>query len=187
MRFLCILLASAFLLACGEVKQYETVSRPTNETLTANVGSELFRVDKSRDLTNAFGKADVFGGKVSEGYSELRYMGIAEDGQLIFRLTDSDVRSNETTMSRYGRPSATVNTTTTANVQQTGPRSAAGTANSRSTITTTSPPKATIQQLPPNTIEFIFQPSERYIRLDLVTVEVIEATPYSIRYRLTGN
>ncbi len=73
------------------------------------------RVTKQVDLPNTFGKSTIFGEKVDAGYTELRFISLTEEGQTIFRLTDVDIDSNETTMSRYTPSTTTVNSNTAVN------------------------------------------------------------------------
>jgi hypothetical protein len=92
--------AVTILSGCASVKEYATLKTPANRTLRASQGQIVFRVDKAKDLPNLWGRADLFGEKVSIGYDELRYMGMADDRILIFSVYQVTVDSNETTMSR---------------------------------------------------------------------------------------
>lgn len=176
----------AFLLllsACAQIQHYEHVSKPIGVQLTASIGSELYRIQKERDLPNAFGKADIWGGKVNEGFSELRFMGLTDDGRVVFRLTDIDIVSNETVFTRYGFSHSTINTRTTANASMVG-NTAYGTANSNSVVTHYEKPKAQITTLPPGTVEFAFDPKERVLNLESISLEIEQVSEYSISYVL---
>lgn len=184
MKFITVGLLALLLTACGaSLQTYKTYSTAVEVEQTISIGSELYRITKERDLPNAFGKADIFGGKVNAGYKELRFVGLTEDGKIIFRLTDIDIESNETTMSRYGSSSTTVNSNTTANATVIGD-SAYGSANTYSTIQHYEKPQSTVTQLPPNTVEFLFNPDEKHLNLGDVTIEVKQVTNYSISYVL---
>ncbi|WP_445360970.1 hypothetical protein ACJJIL_00950 [Microbulbifer sp. EKSA005] len=184
MRSFIVAVLAVLLSACGAtIQTYESYSEPTGVEKTASIGSELYRVTKTRDLPNAFGKADIFGGKVNSGFSELRFMGITPEGAIIFRLTNVDIESNETTMSRYGSSSTTVYSNTTANATVVG-SSAYGSANTNTTIHHYEKPKSTVTQLPPNTVEFLFNPNEKLLKLDGLVVEITKVTSYSISYVL---
>ena len=170
--------------ACGAtIRTHETYSKPAGIEQVASIGSELYRVTKQRDLPNAFGKADIFGGKVNSGYTELRFMGLTPDGKIIFRLTDIDIESNESTMSRYGTSSTTINSNTTANASTYG-NSAYGSAYTNATIRHYEKPQASVSQLPPNTVEFVFDPAQKTLKLEGVAIEITKATSYSISYVL---
>lgn len=159
------------------------MSKKPNISHTVSIGNELYRIQKQRDLPNVFGKADIYGGKVEEGFTELRFMGIADDGKIIFRLTDIDIQSNETVFTRYGASRTTINSNSSANVSVYG-NSAIGSGNTNTLITKQEKPEAQITKLPPNTVDFVFDPKEKYLKLEGVTVEVLDASKYSLSYIL---
>ncbi|WP_067866814.1 hypothetical protein [Neptuniibacter marinus] len=184
MKIILVISVLFFLTACGaSIQTYESYSKTAGILQTASIGGELYRVNKEKDLPNAFGKADLFGGRLNAGYTELRFMGLTPEGHIIFRLIDIDIESNETTMSRYGTSTTTVNSNTTANASVYG-NSAYGTANTRTVISHYEKPSATVTQLPPNTVEFIFNPEDKILELEGVSVEVVKTTDYSISYVL---
>src|SRR5438552_16338142 len=88
--------------ACSTIRTYEVVQQPAEVPLQTYLNGQVFKVMRTSDLANAFGKADLFGGKVDRGFTELRYLGRAADGRLRLRITDIETTSNETTMTRYG-------------------------------------------------------------------------------------
>jgi hypothetical protein len=73
MRFIALTLALALSVAlagCGATLQtYDHLSQDTGRELSTHVGGQVLRVQRTQDLPNAFGKADVFGGKVNRGYT----------------------------------------------------------------------------------------------------------------------
>lgn len=87
MRIL-IFVLSVFLASCA-VHTQESLSQPMYQILTAYIGGEVFKVQKTSDVPGVFGKADVFGGKVSRGYTELRYKGLGADRKLHFILNEA--------------------------------------------------------------------------------------------------
>ncbi|QLE86649.1 hypothetical protein FLM48_17165 [Shewanella sp. Scap07] len=181
-----IALFTLLISGCAQIEQYETISRTLEVPQKATLGSELYRIKKTRDLPNAFGRADVWGGKIDEGYSELRFMGLDPSGKIIFRLTDNDVQSNESVFTRYGTSTTVVNSSTT------GMSSAHGgnvhsSANTNATITHYEKPKATINRLPTNTLDFLFNPNDKILQLEGVTVEIQEVKEHSITYVLRKN
>ncbi len=68
---------------CATVQSYNKLEQPEEKVLTASIGSTIFRMNKSRDLPNVFGKADLYGGKVDKGYTELKLKGIKENGHFL--------------------------------------------------------------------------------------------------------
>jgi hypothetical protein len=183
MKATCLAVIVLLLTGCAQIQHYEHVSKPTGVPQTASIGSELYRIQKERDLPNAFGRADIYGGKVNEGFSELRYMGRTQDGYIVFRLTDIDIVSNETVFTRYGVSQTVISTNTNASATMLG-NTATGSANTTGVATHFEKPKAEITKLPPNTVEFVFDPAEKVLRLESVDVEIREVTDYSITYVL---
>ena len=161
------------LAGCGAtIQTYERLSQDTGRELSTHVGGQVLRVQRTSDLPNAFGKADVFGGKVNRGYTELRYQGLAPDGRLIFRVTEVETESTETTMSRYG------GSTSTLNAQRVG-NSVYG------TVTTYDAVRGSTERLPPNTTQFALDPTKtREFTIGGVKVQVVSATETSFTYQL---
>lgn len=172
MRIACIFLVAA-LTGCGAtIQSYERLSQETDRTMNTHVGGQVLKVQRSSDLPNAFGKADVFGGKVNRGYTELRYQGLAPDGRLIFRVTEVETESNETSMSRYG------GSTSTLNAQRYG-NSVYG------TVTTQNAPQGSTERLPPNTTQFALDLAKtKEFTIGGVKVNVLSADETSLTYQL---
>ena len=183
MKKIALVFLAIALSSCAGIKHYENFSKETGSLQTASIGSELYRIHKQRDLPNVFGKADLWGGKIDEGFTELRFMGITEDGKVIFRLTDIDIQSNETVFTRYGVSRSTIHSNTNANASAYG-NTAYGTSSTNATITRHEKPEARITKLPPSTVEFVFDPTVKILKLEGVSVEIIETTQYSLSYIL---
>lgn len=132
-------------------KQSSSINVPENKQIYASVGDVLVQVNLRESLPNAFGGPDIFGRKRDRGFVEIRYMGLAPDGRAVFRRRTVDIYSNETTMTRsqprWG------NATVTAN----------GDSAYISGFSMGSD-RATIEALPPDTVEFA---------LDLSTYRII--------------
>ena len=86
------------LIGCATMQNYNKLKQPEEKILTASIGSTIFRMNKSSDLPNIYGKADMYGGKVDRGYVELKFKGIKENGSLILQIADVSKSSTETTM-----------------------------------------------------------------------------------------
>ena len=97
-----VVLTSFLFVGCGAIREYSKLHMPVDRTLRAGVGQAVFRIQKSRDLPNIYGKADIFGREVDTGYTELRYLGMTDESTLAFVFREREVYSNETTMSRAG-------------------------------------------------------------------------------------
>lgn len=162
---------------CAPIQYYEHLRQPAGAVLETHVGGQIFLVSRSSDLPNAFGGADIWGGKVDRGYLELRYQGITRDGRVVLRLTDGETQSNETTMSRYGVGRSTMSATTTVS-----PYGAAYTSGSGFYIP---PPQGRTQILPPNTTEFFFDTKDaEELTIKEITVIFLEAKPHLLTYHL---
>ena len=141
---------------CATVQNYYRMEQPEDKVLTASIGSTIFRMNKSGDLPNAFGKADLYGGKVDKGYTELKFKGIKENGNLVLQITDINNSSTETTMDRYKPNRINVSASNTINI---GENSA------------------------PDQTVFEFDPKkEKSLTIGGVEITFIEVTSYSIKY-----
>lgn len=149
--------------ACAPVSQTSTLNKPSGAQGYASVGDVLFRVDAKESLPNAFGGADVFGRTRDRGFSELRYMGLNTAKQPVFRRRDVDIMTNETTMNRSGLRATFVD------AQPNG-------AGVSATAISTSAPRAHVETLPPDTVEFALDLSKsRTITMRDRSVEIVEA------------
>lgn len=63
-KLICLLALAILLSGCATIQNYNKLEQPQDKVLTASIGSTIFRMNKSRDLPNVFGKADIYGGKV---------------------------------------------------------------------------------------------------------------------------
>ena len=169
---------------CASIQTYETLDRDPGTVHSVSINAAVYKIERESDLPNWFGRADIFGGKVDEGLTELRYMGLNEDGLIIFRLTDTEIESNETTMSRYGASSTTTATTTSQGEATVTGNTISGSGTSSTVTTTRKRPDGTTVLLPPNTVEFLFDPETGQLPLGKVVVEILAVTPYSITYSL---
>lgn len=91
------------LVSCSSVRTHYNLEQPTSRVITSSIGGVLFRLNVQGDLPNAFGRADLYGGKVDKGYAEVRLRGIEEGGILSLEIREVNLDSAETTMDRYGR------------------------------------------------------------------------------------
>lgn len=160
------------LVGCGTIQTYEHLRQDTGRQLSTHVGGQVLLVQRTSDLANAFGKADVFGGKVNRGYTEVRYQGLAPDGRLVFRVTEVETESTETTMSRYGGSTATFNTHRFGN-------------SSYGSVSMHDAPRGSTERLPPNTTEFAIDPAKtKEFTVGGIMVNITNATETSLAYQL---
>jgi hypothetical protein len=154
--FLCLALN---LVACTTITMQSQLDQQTATRLQASIGSTIFRLNRISDLPNAFGKADLYGGKVDRGYAEVKFLGVNERNELILSVTDINRSSTETTMDRY---------TPAARMQIQNTLTIGGGAT------------------PDTTTKFLFDPKkESELSIAGVKVQFIEVKPYSVTYILS--
>jgi hypothetical protein len=161
--------------ACAPVETHERIAQPMQTLMTAGIGDQVVRIDRSEDLPNAFGRADLFGRKRDAGFTEVRFVGI-EDGKPVFERRDLEIRSNETTMSRSG---VRVGTTSASAYGQ------GNTATVQGTTTVFGASDDEVMALPAETLRFrVDWPIERSFVAGGRTIEIAEVSSGYVRYRL---
>src|SRR3990167_6551691 len=93
----------------ADTRSQKILEQTPGMVLTKSVGGVMARVKRQRDLPNAFGGSDIFGGKIAEGFTELRFQGRTPQKNPKFKIVDERKESTETTMSRYGNKGNQVN------------------------------------------------------------------------------
>ncbi|MDF3889197.1 hypothetical protein [Cupriavidus basilensis] len=167
--------------ACGSINRYETAQQPLGQALFAGVGDVVIRIDRQRDLQNVVGKADMWGRKTNEGFTEIRYLGIDADGSIVFARQDLAIHTDETTVTRMGMVPVPVSSTTQA-TGRVGNYSYAGTATTTGTAWAPSP-HATTLAIPSNNIPIRLTPGQaRLIRVGGFTVRIREVTAATVTY-----
>lgn len=182
--------------SCATIEEYEKLTQQTNTLLSTSVNGVIFKINKEKDLPNAFGRKDIYGGKVDQGEKVLRYMGLNTDGNMVLRLTDIDIKSNENVFTRYNIPRVITSNNTSSTPQMSGgwisgqgqtvqPQVNQTTINNNNTVVISDAPEANIDRLPPNVYQFEFNYKEnKLLDLGYIKVEFQEVTPYVIRYIL---
>lgn len=162
------------LAGCGAtIQTHEKLAQDTGRELVTHIGGQVLKVQRTSDLPNAFGKADIFGGKVNKGFTEVRYQGMTPDGRLIFRVTEIETESTETTMSRYGGGTSTVNMRRVGDTVQ-------------GTVTSYDAPRGSTERLPPNTTEFALELNKaKDFTVAGTRIRVVAATETSLSYHLS--
>lgn len=171
------LVAAAVIASClpdgvALAKQSTSINRTEDRETYVSVGDVLVKVTLRESLPNAFGGADIFGRKRDRGFVEIRFLGLADDGRAIFRRRSVDIYSNETTMSRSGLRFGS------ATVESDG---------DSATITgyTVGGQRATVEALPPDTIEFVLDLSKsRIVTIEDRQVEILEADAGGVRFKI---
>lgn len=100
MKRIAIVAFAALLSACASIDHTSLAKQSVGKTLIAGPGDLVLRIDRERNLENAFGKADVFGRMTKEGFTEVRFAGVEANGEIVLYRKDVQILTNETTMSR---------------------------------------------------------------------------------------
>ena len=181
-RILFIVATNGLLCGCGTTDtQQETVSAPPAITAEVRdepqpsairetyVGGQIFKIDRTRPLPNAFGGADIFGRKIYAGYTELRYQGLTDDGRIKLRVTEVETHSTETTMSRSRVEYFDGDVDRQGNISG----------------TITRPRKGSTELLPPNATDFTIDPTrEKDLTIAGMKIRFVEFTPKNLKYTL---
>jgi uncharacterized protein YceK len=132
---------------CKTIREYERIDKQQTNQYVSYIGGRIFKINKTADLPNALGKADIFGGKVDKGQIDLKFYGYDSNGNLLLSVTYIDFTSTETTMSRYGQTNVSGTTRYHGNTAYTNLRFY-------------DPPEGKTEMLPPNTFLFSLDLSE---------------------------
>ena len=151
-------------------KESTKINRPENQEIYASIGDVLVKVNLRESLPNIFGKSDIWGRKRDRGFVEIRFMGMTDDGRAVFRRRSVDIYSNETTMTRTPMYSGSGNVSVTGNTAHIS-TFGIGTAG------------ATVEALPPDTVEFALDLSKnQIITIEDRIVEIRSADPGGVRF-----
>lgn len=178
----------AMLTGCGSIERSASTQQVLGRALLAGPGDVVLRIDRERSLTNVVGKADVWGRKTSEGFSEVRFAGVEPDGQVVLYRKDVQVMSNETTLTRtpMSFTSGSANATASGTVATSGGTTQfLGTSRAVGSTTTISSGSAYHIAIPSDTIAIRLGPNERRVPISGYLVEILSANPNSIEYRVT--
>lgn len=144
-----------------DIDNYNNLEQPIEKNLTLGVGGTVFRLNKSADLPNIYGKADIYGGKVDKGFTELKLKGIKDDGTLVLQITEINKSSTETTMDRYLKNNSTISSTNTVKIGD------------------DSNPDITVLEFNPS--------KEKTLTVGGITVTFIEVSTYNVKYQLKSD
>ena len=144
-----------FMVNCATIEYYRFVDQELNANLKTYPGGTIIKISKQKDLPNAFGKADLWGGKIDEGFIELKYFGEVDKNKFALGLKEVSILSNETSMSRYGGGMSTVNATTT--------KDNLGNYYTTGVVTSIKSPESRTYVLPPDYYDFIWDLSKEDI------------------------
>lgn len=174
--------------ACATIDHSSSSSQSLNKVLAVGPGDIVLRVERERNLENAFGKADIFGRKTKEGFTELRFAGVEANGEIVLYRKDVTIVTNETTMSRT--PLTTTTGTTRSSLSGSsstygGSTQFQGSGTSSFTSTTLSPVSDFHIVVPSDTVPVRLSPNEKRIPVAGYLVEIISATRNALEYKLS--
>jgi hypothetical protein len=188
MARLALPLAFVFVLSgCASIQHTAVVEQPFNQQRTAGVGDVVLRIDKQRNLENIFGKASIWGKKTNEGFTEVRFAGVEDNGEVVLYRKDVEIITNETTSSRNPTTTTIGHSTTTAAGSYYGSGTygtANATARTNSSSTTISPTSDYHVVVPNETIPIRFPQGTTRIPIEGFVVEILSATPVAVEYRI---
>jgi hypothetical protein len=187
-RPLLVTLVSTFLAACANIEHAAEMQQPLDRTLMAGPGDVVFRVERERNLENIFGKADIWGRKTKEGFSEVRFAGVERTGEVVLYRKDVQIMTNETTLTRT--PMAVTSGSATTSLS--GSANTVGSSTYLSGSGTTRYGAVTISSgsdyhiaVPSDTIPIRLAPNERKLPISGYVIEIISVSPNSLQYRIT--
>jgi hypothetical protein len=182
------LVTAALIAGCATIEHTSNSEQPIGQPTIVGVGDVVLRVNKQRNLENAFGKADLFGRKTNEGFSELRFAGMEKTGEVVLYRKDVRIITNETTMSRtpFSTTTGSANTNVTGNYYG---NANYGNVNSNArtnySSTTLMPASDFHVVVPDETIPIRLSAGETKVPMEGYVVDIIKATPSSLEYKIT--
>jgi hypothetical protein len=182
MKKIATIALAIFIWGCAAIEHSSYIEQPVGQTRIAGIGDVVLKVNKQRDLQNLYGKADLYGRKTNEGFSELRFAGVEKTGEIVLYRKDVQIISNETTMSRsplsFNTGQANTRVTSSGNTAR---------ATTTASGVTLSPASDFHVVTPPETTPIRLAVRETKLPMEGYTVEVIRAAPNSLEYKITKN
>ena len=189
MRKFALFFAAILFSGCASIDHTASASQATGVTKVAGPGDLVLRIERERNLENAFGEADIFGRKTKEGFTEVHFAGVESGGEVVFYRKDVQIITNETTMSRT--PVATTTGSASTNVAGTATTygnntQVRGTANTNYSSTTMLPKSDFHVVVPSDTVAIRLAPGEKRLVVSGYIIEVLDAGTNVLEYRVTS-
>ena len=188
MKKIIFIATAVSLMGCASIDHTVRLQQPLGRSLVAGPGDLVLRVDHERNLENIWGKADMWGRKTKEGFSEIRFAGVEPTGEVVLARKDTDIITNETTLSRMPFSSTTGHATTSAFGTATAYGNTAqlqGTGVTNYSATTINPTSDFHVIVPADSIAIRLLPNEKKLPFAGYIVEIISAARNSLEYRVT--
>jgi hypothetical protein len=186
-----ILACALFVAACAPIQHTVEARQPVNRILTAGPGDILIHVDKQRNLENVFGASDIYGRKTNEGFSEVRFAGMEQDGTVVLFRNELAILTNESTLTR--NPFTTSTTSGNTNVSRLGTsldsdtRSTLETRSNTQTTTTLSRLPDFHTLIPSDAIQIRIPPGSRTFVFEGYTLTILKMEPNILTYSIAAN
>ncbi len=187
MSAILVLLFAILISSCAPVEHQSNLAQPAGTKLFAGPGDVVVRVQKTRNLENLFGASDIFGRKTDEGFSEIRFVGLAQDGALILYRKDVFIQTNETTMSRSGVTQAySTSQTDLSGTYAANPLGGtyAGQADSTSVATIITPADDYHAVLPPDVLGLRLPPGAKDFVFEGRLITILSVSPSALTYTI---
>ena len=188
MHRLAIVAITASFAGCASIDHSAAVKQSVGTTLVAGPGDLVLRIDRERSLENAFGKADLFGRKTKEGFTELRFAGVEPSGEVVLFRKDVQIVTNETTMSRTPIATSTGRSTTSISGSANtfgGSSQIQGTGTTNYSTSTLVPQKDFHVVVPSETMAVRLAPDEKRLPVSGYLIEIVSASRNSLQYKIT--
>lgn len=184
-RSLVLMVAIPTVLACAPIQHTSIPQQQLNTPLIAGIGDVVLRIDKKKNLQNAFGASDVFGRKTSTGYIEVRFIGTDPSGEVILSRRDIQVLENETTMSRtpiaYTASRGSTDVDGSIHIDDSALELRSRESTNNQSITIESPDDYHLV-VPSDSIPIRVTPSDRVVYIEGRAIEIRSVKPTSIEY-----
>lgn len=169
------------IVACTPVQHMAESAQPVGRVLRAGPGDVIVRVDKKRNLVNALGGSDIFGRTTNEGFSELYFGGLEQDGSITLYRQGTSILTDETTMSRSNLnqsfSSINGNATTSGNVTN---------FNATANTTTYRAPTAYHIAIPTGAMAIHLPAGTASLPFEGYNVEFLPTSPNALEYRVNA-
>jgi hypothetical protein len=179
------LLLSAF--GCAPIQHTSATEQALDTPLLAGIGDIILRINKERNLQNAFGASDIFGRKTNEGFVEIRFAGVERSGEVVLARKDVQIISNETTMSRtpLSYTAGQAQTAGTARTHNSGAATTiSGTASTTFQSATIAPLSDYHVVVPSDSLAIRLPPTETELPVEGYIIEIVSSAPYSLKYKV---
>jgi hypothetical protein len=181
-----VLITCPLLAGCAQVQHKQQIAEPVGRVVTVPVGGAIATINKEKDLPNIFGRADIYGRKVDEGFIKIIYRGRGNDGSILVEQIDVDVRSNASVLTRMPRTYTTMSQASVNGSVQADRYGGSGTFTGQGTSSGfgMAPHDEQNIVLPPTATSFAVPKGKTLTLISGQTIEFINAESHQVTYRI---